>query len=69
MADNSTTDGILAEPLQPGAFRVCMKCRKWYALKLVSEREDELQGTIKTYRCKKCDATFDFAKHHPPDAI
>ena len=69
MADHSTTDGILAEPLQPGAFRVCMQCRAWFALKLIAERNDKLQGTIKTYRCKKCDTTFDFAERHPPYAI
>ncbi len=22
---------ILAEPLQPGVFRVCVKCRSWFA--------------------------------------
>ena len=69
MVDDSKTNGFLAEPAQPGAFRVCMTCRSWFALKLVSKREDELQGSIATYRCKKCDATFDFAKDHPPDAI
>ena len=69
MADESNTDGILAEPLQPGAFRVCMSCRAWSALVLIAKRDDELQGSIATYRCKKCNETFDYAEHHPPGAI
>ena len=69
MADDSKTDGILAKPLQPGAFRICMTCRAWFALKLVAQRDDECQGSITSYRCKKCGASFDFADHHPPAAV
>ena len=69
MASKPRTDQILAKPMQPGMFRVCVKCRSWFALVLISERDDELQGSIATYRCRKCNATFDFAERHPPDAI
>jgi hypothetical protein len=69
MADKSNTIGILAKPVQPGAFRVCLECRSWFALIQVAKRDDELQGSITTYRCKQCGATFDFADRHPPEAV
>lgn len=60
---------ILAAPLQPGVFRVCIKCRSWFALVLISRCDDELKGSVATYRCRKCNATFVFAQRHPPGAI
>ena len=69
MADKSNTIGILARPMQPGTFRVCPECRSWFALIQVAEHDDDLKGAITTYRCKKCNATFDFADRHPRDAI
>lgn len=62
-------DKLLNAPLQPGRLRDCPACRKIFALKFVSKRDSEQQGEISTYRCKKCDQTFDFAACHPPDAV
>lgn len=71
MKDKSDDEcsGILPEPLQVGRCRICTECRGWFALVFVSERSSELQGSIATYRCRKCEAVVEFAEHHPPDAV
>lgn len=63
------SDKLLNEPLQPGILRDCPECRKLFALEFVSKRESDQQGTIRTYRCKKCGSELSFAEHHPPNAI
>jgi DNA-directed RNA polymerase subunit RPC12/RpoP len=60
---------ILAKPMQPGTFRKCLECRAWFALIKVAKRDDKLQGSVTTYRCKKCGATIHFADIHPTDAV
>lgn len=61
--------GILSEPLQPGWSRRCAECRAWFALVRQSERTDELQREITTFRCRKCDHVVEFADSHPPGAV
>jgi DNA-directed RNA polymerase subunit RPC12/RpoP len=60
---------ILAEPLQPGFFRQCMKCLRLFAIELIREEDSQLSGKLRTYRCKHCGHEQAFAEHHPPDAI
>ncbi len=71
MKDESmdASNGILREPLQVGRCRICLKCRSWFALVFVSERSSETQGSIRTYRCRKCEAVVEFTEHHPPGAV
>ena len=69
MVKHSVPNRVLPRPAQPGLFRVCLKCRAWFALQLIPELEDKVQGSITTYRCKACDATFVFSEHHPNGAI
>lgn len=65
----SDSSGLLAQPMQPGTFRICPECGAWFALQLLESRPDRIQGRIRTYRCCKCSVEVEFAECHPPDAI
>jgi hypothetical protein len=71
MADKRDVAGlaILAEPLQPSSFARCVKCRRWFAMKLVQKEAHPLCGTVSTFRCKYCGNEETFTSHHPPHAI
>lgn len=60
---------ILAEPLQPGGLRICLKCGRWFALTFEMERPDELLGEIRVYRCQYCNAKVEFAESLPKGVI
>lgn len=60
---------ILAEPPRLGTCRVCDRCRAWFALVKIAEREDAVTGSVTTYRCRKCGAETQFAERHPPGAV
>lgn len=61
--------GILEQPLQPGFFRQCIKCLRLFAIELVDEKESELSGNVRTYRCKHCGHDQVFAERHPPGVV
>ena len=65
----SVGHGILAEPLQPGFSRICPHCLRWYALKFVRERPDEVAEKISTWRCRFCSEETEFARSHPRGAV
>ena len=62
-------NGFLNEPLQPGDLRDCPSSRALFALEFVSKCDDKEQGVLSTFACKKCGQQFEFAEHHPPDAV
>lgn len=57
--------GILPEPMQPGMFRICDCCGKWFALELTRTEKDDIYCEIAYYRCKHCGDEIAFAQSHP----
>lgn len=62
-------DSILAAPITVGLTRKCLACNKRFALEHQQTAEHPTLGYLKTYRCKHCGATFDFATHLPNGAL
>lgn len=65
----SITHPLLQQPPQPGVFRLCSNCRRWFALRLVRVEPDSQKGALSYYRCVKCDAEIEFAGRHPPGVV
>ncbi len=69
MKSTGNKSHILPEPLRPHGMRICPNCGKWWALKFVSTRRDDLAGRIDLYRCKKCGRETVYAGRHTPGAV
>lgn len=61
--------GFLPEPMQPGMFRICDRCGKWFALQLTRVEQDEIYCEIAYYRCKHCGDEIAFAHSHPDHTV
>jgi hypothetical protein len=63
------SQSILAEPISVGLTRKCLACNKRFALEHQRTVEHPTLGHLKTYQCKLCGATFDFATRMPNGAL
>ena len=63
--NKQTPQPILAQPLQPGLFKICPQCRKWFALKLVAAKPDPDFLALREYHCKYCGGETLFAARLP----
>ncbi|WP_442484595.1 hypothetical protein [Aeoliella sp. SH292] len=60
---------ILAEPITVGLTRKCLACNKRFALEHLRTAEHPTLGHLKTYQCKHCGVTFNFATRLPDGAL
>jgi hypothetical protein len=60
-----TSHSILSEPISVGLTRQCLACNKRFALEHQQTAEHPTLGHLKTYQCKHCSVTFNFATRLP----
>ena len=60
-----TKSRILPTPLGPALSRTCDTCQRRWALRLQKSRRDNLVEKVYVYRCKFCEAEFEYAKRLP----
>jgi len=60
---------ILPRPWFPDLFRSCPACGRFFALRQVSQRKDEIAVVVVTFRCKRCGKEVSAAVTRPPHCV
>lgn len=64
---NKQSMPILENPPRRPAYGRCLRCRRWFAMKLVLKESHAAYAMIRTFRCKHCGHEQKFVDQLPRD--